>query len=107
MRRDGVFEVLRGSLTLSNGRKWREMALWARKLMFAALRGRRRLPKEERADLGSWASGGRLEGANAENRRSLVVLVRARFDEDVEASSETFRRRPALPVESEGREAAR
>ena len=76
-------------------------------MIFETLRGRRRFLRRERTNLDCWASRGRLEGSNGENGESLGRSVLAQSDEDVEASSETFRRRPALPVESEGREAAR
>ena len=83
------------------------MALWASKSIFGALEGCRRFLRGWRTNLDCWTPGGRLEGADGENGGSLGLSVLAQSDEDVEASSETFRRRPALPVESEGREAAR
>ena len=73
-------------------------------MLFEALRGRWRLPSVGRANLTGWTRRGCREDADAENRDSVGVLVRALDDEGVAASSAAFPRRPALPVESEGRE---
>ena len=93
------FPVRGGVLSAGNG-------VVDAKTPFEALRRRRRLPGAGRTKLGSCAGGGRREVADVENGRSVGVPVRAQSDERVGASSKTFRRRPALPVASEGRESA-
>ena len=76
-------------------------------MLFEVLRGRWRLPSVGRANFTGWTRRGCREDADAENRDSVGVLVRALDDEGVGASSAAFPRLPALPVESEGRAMAR
>ena len=59
-----------------------------------------------RTETTTWTDRGRFGGSDAVSRVSVAASVLELFNEDVGASSKLSARRPALPVESEGREAA-
>ena len=82
-----------------------KMAPGARERKTRLFGARKRSRMRVRTGTTTWTDGGRFGGSDAVSRVSVAASVLELFNEDVGASSKLSARLPALPVESEGREA--
>ena len=82
-----------------------EMAPGARERKTRLFGARKRSRRRVRTETTTWTDRGRFGGSDAVSRVSVAASVLELFNEDVGASSKLSARLPALPVESEGREA--